>query len=279
MTAAARIAREFPGRRVLVTGAASGLGLAVIRELVTEPGVWKVAMLDLDRAKLEVARDALRSVANPATEFHPYALDVRELAAQRRAAEDFVAGAGGIDVALHAAGVAVTGPFADGAPEDWQWVFDINLHGVANSCRAVLPAMLRQGSGLIVNVASAASFCTGPMMSAYNASKAAVVALSETLMQEYGPKGVRTLVAMPGFFRTNLLNHARGPGRTLEGARRIMESSHLEADVVARELLAAAADGAAHWVYPPQYRKLWRLKRLMPTRFQKLMLAQLQRRS
>jgi short-subunit dehydrogenase len=142
----------------------------------------------------------------------------------------------------------------------------------------VLPSMLRQRAGLIINVASAASFCTGPMMSAYNASKAAVVALSETLMQEYGPRGVRTLVAMPGFFRTNLLSHARGPRPTLEGARRIMDSSQLEADQVARELLAAAAGSATHWVYPPAYRTLWRLKRLMPSRFQQLMLARLQRR-
>jgi len=117
------------------------------------------------------------------------------------------------------------------------------------------------------------------MMGAYNASKAAVVALSETLMQECGPKGVRTLVAMPGFFRTNLLAQARGTERTLDGARRIMEGSALEADQVARELLAAAAAGDTHWVYPPPYRRLWRLKRLMPSRFQQLMLARLQRRS
>jgi short-subunit dehydrogenase len=96
-------------------------------------------------------------------------------------------------------------------------------------------------------------------------------------MQEYGPKGVQTLVAMPGFFRTNLLADARGPARLVEGARRIMEQSHLEADTVAAALLAAAAAGTTHWTYPRRYRNLWRLKRLIPSRFQRLFPALAQR--
>ena len=267
---ASRLAQKFPGRRLFVTGAASGLGLAVIREILGCPEPWSVAMLDQDAARLASAHDSLRLIARDQHVLRTYPLDVRELAAQRAAVEDFSAQFAGIDIALNAAGVAAAGPFIEGAPEDWRWAFDINVHGLANSCRAVLPCMLRQRSGLIINVASAASFCTGPKMGAYNASKAAVVALSETLMQEYGPQGVQTLVAMPGFFHTNLLAQARGPTRVLQGAQRIMDQSQLDAVTVARALLRAAASGDTHWVYPRRYRNLWRLKRLIPSRFQRI---------
>ena len=203
-----------------------------------------------------------------------YAISTRKTGLLR----SFAAATGGIDLSFNCAGVAATGPFIGGSVQDWQWAFDINVHGLANTCRAVLPHMLRQNAGLIVNIASAASFCTGQQMGAYNASKAAVVALSETLMQEYGPKGVHTLVAMPGFFRTNLLATARGPERVLAGAQRIMETSGLDAPTVAEELLAAAAGGETHWVYPSRYKTLWRLKRLMPSRFQTVFPRMAQRR-
>jgi short-subunit dehydrogenase len=98
-----------------------------------------------------------------------------------------------------------------------------------------------------------------------------VVALSETLMQELAPHGIQVVAAMPGFFRTRLLEMARGPARTLEGARRIMEDSGLSAEVVADALLTAAARGRLHFVYPSRYAMLWRLKRLMPSQFQRLL--------
>jgi NAD(P)-dependent dehydrogenase (short-subunit alcohol dehydrogenase family) len=277
MNAGDRLAARLPARRVWVTGAASGLGLEVIRQLLASSGQWSIAMIDLNAAKLEAARASLVEACKGPHQLHSYALDVRDLDAQKAAGQAFVAVAGGIDLALNAAGVAATGAFLEGSPQDWDWAFDINLHGVANSCRTVLPPMLKQHSGLIINVASAASFCTGPMMGAYNASKAAVVALSETLMQEYGPKGVQTLVAMPGFFRTNLLADARGPAKLVEGARRIMEQSQLEVGTVAEALLLAAARGRNHWTYPARYRNLWRLKRLIPSRFQRVFPALVRR--
>ena len=268
MKAIDKLIQRFPERRVCVTGAASGLGLALIRQLLAEPGRWSIAMLDVAAERLAAARESLLSAAAPGTVIQYYPLDVRDLAAQQAAVNAFAAMAGGVDIAINAAGVAATGPFIETAAEDWEWSFDINVHGVANSCRATLPWMLQQGSGLIINIASAASFCTGPQMGAYNASKAAVVALSETLMQEYGPKDIQVMVAMPGFFRTALLEGARGPSRVVASARRIMSDSGLDADTVAAALLAYAAAGNSHWVYPRRYRKLWWLKRLMPARFQ-----------
>ena len=258
------LSQRFPGRRALVTGAASGLGLACAEILAREG--WRLVLTDVDAPRLDLvaqslARDGAPSIA--------VACDVRDEAAVRALVEQSVAALGGLDVSIHSAGVATAGAFHGGSAEDWRWVFDVNVHGLANCCRAVIPHMARGSGGLVVNVASAASFITNAKMSSYNAAKAAVVALSETLMQEYGPHGVQTLVAMPGFFRTRLLESARGPERTLEGARQIMAASNLEADEVADAMLGAAARGRTHFVYPSRYVYLWWLKRLLPQQFQR----------
>jgi NAD(P)-dependent dehydrogenase (short-subunit alcohol dehydrogenase family) len=264
--AAHNLSQRFPARRALITGAASGLGLACAEILAREG--WRLVLTDVDEPRLDLvaqslARDGAPSIA--------VACDVRDEAAVRALVEQAVAAFGGLDVAIHSAGVATAGAFHTGSAEDWRWVFDINVHGLANCCRAVLPHLSRGQGGLVINVASAASFCTNAKMSSYNAAKAAVVALSETLMQEYSAYGVQTLVAMPGFFRTRLLESARGPERTLEGARRIMQESNVEAAEVAEAMLSAAARGRTHFVYPSRYVTLWRLKRLMPQRFQALL--------
>jgi hypothetical protein len=79
------------------------------------------------------------------------------------------------------------------------------------------------------------------------------------------------VAANQGFFRTRLIEGARGNEKTLAAARRLVEDSGIEAEEVAEALLWAAARGRTHFVYPPKYATLWRLKRLMPSRFQKLL--------
>jgi short-subunit dehydrogenase len=108
-------------------------------------------------------------------------------------------------------------------------------------------------------------------MSAYNASKAAVISLSETLGQEHAADGIQVTAAMPGFFRTRLLEHARAADTALAGARKIMQASNLEAPPVALEILVRAAAGRTYVVLPAEYRKLWRFKRIAPARFQRFM--------
>jgi NAD(P)-dependent dehydrogenase (short-subunit alcohol dehydrogenase family) len=90
-------------------------------------------------------------------------------------------------------------------------------------------------------------------------------------MQEYADYGVQVVAAMPGFFRTRLIEGARGNPKTLESARRLVEDSGIEAAQVAEAMLWAASRGRTHFVYPGRYATLWRLKRLMPQRFQRLL--------
>jgi short-subunit dehydrogenase len=224
-------------------------------------------LTDVDAVRLDlVASGFVRDGARVAA----VACDVRDAEAITRLVDSAVESIGGIDVSIHCAGVALAGPFHASTAEEWDWIFDINMHGVANASRAVIRHMAQGKGGLIINIASIAGICTGANMSAYNASKAAVIAFSESLMQEYADYGVHVLAAMPGFFRARLIETARGPERALKAAGRLIDDSGLSAEEVAEQMLSAAGRRQTHFVYPPKYRMFWRLKRLMPQYFQTL---------
>jgi NAD(P)-dependent dehydrogenase (short-subunit alcohol dehydrogenase family) len=127
---------------------------------------------------------------------------------------EFAARLGGLDVMINNAGVAVAGELDAISPEDWRWIVDTNFLGVVWGCRAALPVLRRAGGGIILNIASAAGFAAAPNMSAYNATKAAVISLSETLAAETGGTGIQISCAILGFFRSHLAEGvARSPGR------------------------------------------------------------------
>ena len=106
-------------------------------------------------------------------------------------------------------------------------------------------------------------------MAAYNATKAGVISLSETLASELAGTGIQVSCAMPGFFRTHLLDHMRAPPAENQLAHRIMDNSGHDPDEAAHALLAAAAAGELYVVWPPEYRWAWRLKRWFPLWFLK----------
>jgi short-subunit dehydrogenase len=264
-----RLDAKYPLKRAVITGGASGLGLATA-ELLAARG-WRLGLLDRDAARLATAAAALRASGSPLCEVH--AVDTTDEPAVKSAVDDFAAHCGGLDFAMNSAGVAVAGGMLETPAADWDWIMNINVLGVAHSCRAELPHLVASGGGIIINIASAASFASGSQMSAYNASKAAVVALSETLFQEFADLHVHVAAAMPGFFRTRLMDHARAPADAAGFALRMMQASNLEADAVALEIVSRAAAGATHIVLPGRYRWIWRFKRLAPRAYLHWMLS------
>ena len=256
------LARRFPAKRAFVTGAASGLGRAIAAGLAADR--WTLGLLDAAAPRLAETAGELRAAG---ATVHAYAGDVAYEGFVRSSVDDFAARAGGLDLMVNNAGEAVAGAIEANTAEDWRWVVDINLLGVAWGCRAAVPHLRAAGSGLILNVASSAGFAAAPLMSAYNASKSAVIALSETLAAELQETGVQVSVAMPGFFRTPLLETMRAPPDAGLLARRMMSRSAHDAGAAARALLAGAARGRLHLVWPPEYRLAWRLKRLFPRWF------------
>lgn len=254
---------RFPQRRAVVTGGASGLGLAAAGLLAARG--WRIALIDRDAPRLA---EAVRSVqARGAAHCEGHAVDIADEQAVKAAVDGFASGQGGLDLAMNCAGVAVAGDLMEASMADWRWIVGTNLLGVAHSCRAEVPHMIAAKGGLIINVASAAAFVSGARMGAYNATKAAVVALSETMLQELAEHRIQVTAAMPGFFRTRLMEHARAPADARGFAEKMMQRSNLEADAVAREILDRAAGGATHVVLPAAYRWLWRYKRLAPRAF------------
>jgi NADP-dependent 3-hydroxy acid dehydrogenase YdfG len=260
--AAERLGAEFPHKRAMVTGAASGLGLAFAKQLAAAG--WSLGLIDRNLDALTSVRNTLASVDQSIYSHH---VDVADSEGFAAAVERFALAEHGIDLFINNAGVAVGGEFLATPIADWRWIVDINLLGVVHGCRAALRHMSAAKLGCIINIASAAAFVCGAKMSAYNVTKAAVVALSESLMQEYAGSGVRITVAMPGFFPTNLLDGSRGTPETAAVAQRLMQSSSVTADEVAAIILDAAARRRSHVILPGSYRRLWRWKRWLPAHF------------
>jgi NAD(P)-dependent dehydrogenase (short-subunit alcohol dehydrogenase family) len=257
---ATRLAAWLSGRRAFITGGGSGIGLALATHLARDG--WTLGLLDREPARLAAAEAALAAAGARAVMAYP--ADVTDEAAFGAALGDFVARAGGLELMVNNAGVAIAGSVEVTPIADWRHGLEVNVIGPALGCRLAVPVMRAAGRGLIVNIASSAAFAAAPQMATYNASKAAVLALTETLAAELGGSGVRALVVMPGFIQTRLLETLRAPPLEAEIARRVMGQSRYSAERAAGDILAAAARGRLYAVIPRGYALLWRLKRYWP---------------
>jgi 2-dehydro-3-deoxy-L-rhamnonate dehydrogenase (NAD+) len=190
-------AGRFAGRTAIITGGASGAGLGAARRIIAEGG--KVALWDLNPESLAKAREALG-------EAHTVALDVVDAEAVAKAAEDSFKALGRIDILVNSAGITgATAQVKDYPIDSWKRVFDINVHGLFYCCRAVIPFMLTNDYGRIVNLSSVAGKEGNPNASAYSASKAAVLGLTKSLGKELATTGVRVNAVTPATFKSPIL--------------------------------------------------------------------------
>jgi NAD(P)-dependent dehydrogenase (short-subunit alcohol dehydrogenase family) len=205
----------FEGRTAVVTGAASGMGRA-FAERFGALGM-KVVLADVEEPRLaEVAASMRESGA----EVLPVVTDVADGSSIDALAAKAFDTYGAVHVLCNNAGVGGGGPIAELTTNDWQWVLGVNLWGVIHGLRAFLPTMLESGEeGHIVNTASMAGMIAGPMMGPYNASKFAVVAISETLHAELAMSGANVGVSVlcPGFVNTDITTSARNRPASLSG--------------------------------------------------------------
>jgi NAD(P)-dependent dehydrogenase (short-subunit alcohol dehydrogenase family) len=168
---------------------------------------------------------------------------------------------GGLDILVNNAGVAGGGRIDVAGLDEWEWITEINLFGVVRGCRAFVPMLKRQRSGHVVNVASLAGLVHPAGMASYNAVKAAVVALTETLGHELAPYDVHASVVCPSYFRTNLMASLRGADEALgEIVTQLVETSPFTADDIAGAVLAGIDAGAEIILPDPAARAAWELK-------------------
>jgi NADP-dependent 3-hydroxy acid dehydrogenase YdfG len=251
------------GKVAVVTGAASGLGQALAVELARRG--HDVVGGDLTVASMCATADAVTALGRRMLAVQ---VDVRDSGEVAELCEAAMGVAGRLDVWVNNAGVAVAGDVGEVPLDDWRWLLDINLMGVVHGLHVAVPVMRKQGFGGVLNVASAAGLISTPSMAAYNASKAAVVSITETLHAELVGTGVRATALCPTFFETNLLSTARtaDPSK-LRAARSLMRRSAWKAADVAVAALDDLDAGRLYSVPMADGRWLWRLRRLAPQPF------------
>jgi NAD(P)-dependent dehydrogenase (short-subunit alcohol dehydrogenase family) len=190
---------DFRDRTAVITGGAAGIGLAIARRLAASGAT--IALWDRDEATLASAKAALpRGVV-------VHTLDVADADAVARAADATTKSLGRIDVLVCSAGV--TGPNVptwEYPLDAWRQVIEVNLNGLFYCNRAVVPAMLQNDYGRIVNIASVAGKEGNPNASAYSASKAAVIGLTKSLGKELAKTGVRVNCVTPAAVRTAIFD-------------------------------------------------------------------------
>jgi 3-oxoacyl-[acyl-carrier protein] reductase len=190
-------ANRFAGRTAIITGGASGLGRQTARRIVEEGG--RVVLWDINPEALAEAKASVGAV-------HVVAVDVSDHAAVVKAAAKSSEVLGTIDILVASAGVTgATRPVHEFPVESWLRVMDINLNGLFYCCREVVPFMLKQGYGRIINVASVAGKEGNPNASAYSASKAGVIGLTKALGKELATTGVLVNSITPATFESPIL--------------------------------------------------------------------------
>lgn len=185
--------RGLSHKRVLVTGGASGIGAATAARFVEENS--QVVVLDRDGAALKRIRQELPGLSGAIQ------ADVSDDQAVAQAFAELDALLGGIDILINNAGISIQHRFLDITPEAWRQVLSVDLHGVFYVAQQAARRMVAQGGGVIINMGSTNALRGQPLYADYNAAKAGVLALTQSMAYELAPT-VRVVAVCPGYVRT-----------------------------------------------------------------------------
>jgi NAD(P)-dependent dehydrogenase (short-subunit alcohol dehydrogenase family) len=244
----------------LITGAGSGLGRALAHRYARAGYDIGVAELIPERAETVVGELAAHGGDHFAVR-----VDVGDDASVETMRDAVRAHWDGFDVLINNAGVASAGSIADSSLDDWRWVTNIDLFGVVRGMKAFAPMFQRQRRGHVLSTASFAGIAGAPGIASYGVAKAGVIALSEALRAEMQPFGVKVSVICPSFFKTNLLETARGPNAQFAGvASKLMDNAKESADDIADYVFKAQQRGDFMIIPTGPERTRWRLKRWLP---------------
>lgn len=199
---------DLAGSVVVVTGGASGIGLATARAFAAEG--CRIVLLDLNAERVQVAA---RELGGGGAEVLAVAGSVTDPAAVEAAFSSAEARFGRIDVLFGSAGISMNRPTLELAYDDWRRAVDVNLNGIFLCTQAAARRMVPRRSGVILNVASMYGVAAAPERAAYCATKAAVVNLTRSLAVEWGPLGLRVNALAPGYVRTDLVEDLVRKGR------------------------------------------------------------------
>ncbi len=232
--------------RVLISAGAGGIGLAIARAFHADGA--RVFVCDIDAAALERAAAAMPGLLTARC-------DVGDRAAVEAMVAEAARGLGGLDVLVNNAGIGgPTLPVHELDPDDWDAVLRVNLTGAFNVSRVAIPHLIRNGSGVIINMSSAAGRFGYPNRSPYSASKWALIGLTKTLAMELGEHGIRVNAIAPGAVAGERVERvfqgrAQASGRSIEEEKRLQLVNQslklfVDPDDIARLALYLAGDAA-----------------------------------
>jgi NAD(P)-dependent dehydrogenase (short-subunit alcohol dehydrogenase family) len=228
--------RGLKGKRVVVTGGASGIGAATVARFLEEGSV--VAIIDRDRAALDKIAGQFPTLAGV------YLADVADHVQVDRSFETMVRDLGGVDVVINNAGISIRHKFLDITPDDWSKVLAVNLTGVFQVAQAAARRMMRSG-GVILNTASTNGIMGYPFYADYNATKAGVIELTRSIALELAP-AVRVNAVAPGYVLTPM-QRAEYTDEMLEAVnQKIPLRRHAQPEEVAALFAFLASEDAAY---------------------------------
>jgi NAD(P)-dependent dehydrogenase (short-subunit alcohol dehydrogenase family) len=197
---------SLEGKVAIVTGGSRGIGFAIAAALLQKG--THVAISGVNKDHLQRAEIDLNKVAASGARVMTSSADVRDHLAVESLVDETVRRYGGLDILVNNAGVGWFGSVESQAHDEWRRVMDTNLTGLFHCCKAAVPHLRRRGGGYIINISSLAGSNPFAGGASYCASKAAVDAFSEALMQEVRHDGIRVSYIKPGSVNTDFMGHA-----------------------------------------------------------------------
>lgn len=196
---------SLDGKTVLVTGAASGIGLETALAFAGRGA--DLVICDVDETGLAAAAERIEKLGRSVLARR---VDVSNADEMKAFAEEVHQRVEAVDILMNNAGVAIGGPFLSTSLTDWNWILGINTMGVVHGCHFFIPNMVKRAKGgHVINVSSAAGYSASSVLAAYNATKFSVLGLSEALWEELQPHSIGVTAVCPGLIDTPITRNAR----------------------------------------------------------------------
>ena len=257
---------KFIGKTAVISGGAEGIGLSIAKALGEQK--MNIVLTDINEKNLKKASLELETIGVPVL---PVVIDVAKEDQWQEVAEKAIARFGKIHMVVNNAGVGgESGSIENQNARGWQWALDVNLMGVVFGAKVMVPLIKQHGEGgWIVNVASMAGMGGTPYGGAYTATKAAVVAVSESWAGELESEGINVSVLCPAFVQTRIYDSERNRQSQyksdkksaisenvfLNKAKKMVENG-IEVSIVGKRVVEALNDGEFYIFTHPNYRPL-----------------------